>query len=70
MKIDKCICFNKSFRRIHKEASENGIDTLEDLQRVMNICNKCKLCNLYIENMFSTGTVVFNHLRSSNGPAA
>jgi hypothetical protein len=57
--IDRCVCFNRSFRRIHKESSENGIDTLDDLKRIMNICNKCCLCNPYIERMYETGELSF-----------
>jgi bacterioferritin-associated ferredoxin len=60
MKIDTCLCFKKSFKRIYKESIENGIDTLEDLQNIMNICNKCKLCNPYIDQMYKTGETTFN----------
>jgi bacterioferritin-associated ferredoxin len=62
MKIDKCICYDRSFRRIYKEASECGIDTLENVQSIMNICNKCKLCNPYIKEMFKTGQKEFNKI--------
>jgi bacterioferritin-associated ferredoxin len=60
--IDKCICYNRSFRRIHKEATETGIDTLENVKSIMNICNKCQLCNPYIVDMFKTGKVEFNKI--------
>lgn len=62
MKISKCICFDRSFRRIYKESSENGIDNLEDLQKIMNICNKCKMCNPYIEKMYSDKIFEFDYL--------
>lgn len=66
MKIDKCVCYNRSFRRILKESTENGIDTLEDLQRIMNICNKCEMCNPYIEEMYKTGKTEFNSILNKN----
>lgn len=62
MIIDKCICYNKSFRRIYKESIENGINTLEDLQGIMNICNKCCLCNPYVEEMYRTGKFTFEYI--------
>ena len=65
MKIDKCICYDRSFRRIQKESHENGIDKLEDVQHIMNICNKCKLCNPYIEEMFKTGKLSFDKIIKS-----
>lgn len=57
--IDSCICFKKSFRRILKEANENGIDSLADLQNISNICNKCCMCNPYLEYAFATNQVEF-----------
>ncbi len=62
MKIDKCVCYDRSFRRIYKESSENGIDNLEDLKSIMNLCNRCEMCNPYIKRMFKTGEVVFNEI--------
>jgi len=52
MKVDSCICFKKSFRRIYKEAIQDGIDDLETLKRIKNICNKCELCNPYLKIAF------------------
>lgn len=62
MTIDKCVCYNKSFRRIHKEAVEKGIDTLADVQNIMNICNKCLMCNPYIEEMFENEIFEFDRI--------
>jgi len=62
MNIDKCVCYDRSFRRIYKESTQNGIDTLEDLQDIMNICDKCNICNPYIEEMYRTGETTFNKI--------
>jgi hypothetical protein len=62
MEITKCVCYDRSFRRIYKESIEDGIDTLDDLQRIKNICDKCCMCNPYIEEMFRTGKVEFNEI--------
>jgi bacterioferritin-associated ferredoxin len=62
MKIDSCICYKKSFRRIYKEATENGIDNLEDLRDIMNICKKCEMCNPYIREMFLTQKFEFTEI--------
>lgn len=62
MKIDKCVCYNKSFRRIYKESLENGIDTLKGVREIMNICNKCKMCNPYIEKVFELNKFEFDEL--------
>lgn len=42
--VTHCICFNISFTDILKQLETK---TLEEL----NICNKCKLCNPYIEEL-------------------
>lgn len=60
MKINKCICFDRSFRRIYKEAIQDGIDNLPDLQRIKNICNKCELCNPYLNVVFEEGKFEFS----------
>lgn len=62
MKIDSCICYQKSFRRIHTESIRDGIDTVEDLKRIKNICNKCEMCNPYLEITFKKGVFEFNDI--------
>ncbi len=59
MKINSCICFRKSFRRIYKESIEDGIDNLQDLKRIKNICNKCEMCNPYLKFVFSDNIFEF-----------
>lgn len=62
MTINKCICYDRSFRRIYKESIQNGIDTLEHVQSIMNMCDKCQMCNPYIEEMFKTGQTEFKEI--------
>jgi hypothetical protein len=62
MKIDRCICYNRSFQDIYKESLEKNINTLQGIQKIMNICNKCKLCNPYIEESLTSGKTDFNNI--------
>lgn len=51
--VTRCICHNKTFEEIIKLANEKNIATVEDIQKTMGICNSCRLCNPYIENLLN-----------------
>lgn len=57
--ITACVCYRRSFRQILRESRENGIPSLEDVKEKMNICNKCEMCNPYMEYAFLTGQTEF-----------
>jgi len=53
MNIDRCVCYNKTFKEIYDKSLKVGINNLEDLKDKMNICDKCQTCNPYIREMFN-----------------
>ena len=50
--ITHCICYNISFIDILKKLEHENLENL-------NICNKCRMCNPYIEESIKTGIVKF-----------
>lgn len=46
--ITKCICYNITFR-----------DILINNMSLNNICNKCRMCNPYIQESIKTGITEF-----------
>lgn len=57
--ITKCVCFNKTFEEIQRLSREESINSLDSLLSEKNICNKCRICNQYIEEMYKTGQVEY-----------
>lgn len=57
--INRCICYNKTFKEILAEAYIQNIKTLEEIKLKLNTCNKCKLCNSYIDIGLRTGQTEF-----------
>ena len=60
--INRCVCFNKTFKEILNESYIQNIKTLEEIKSKLNTCNKCKLCNPYIEQGLRTGQTEFKIL--------
>ena len=60
--IDRCICFNKSFRSILDDSIKCNITSLKELQETKNICNKCCMCNPYLDEAFETGETKFERI--------
>ena len=57
--ITQCVCHRLSFKQILRESHKNGIPSLREVKEKMNICNKCEMCNPYLEFTFSTGQTEF-----------
>ena len=60
--IDRCICYSRSFSSIKEEATNKNIYSISEIKKILNICNKCCMCNPYIEEMFKTGKTTFNRI--------
>jgi NAD(P)H-nitrite reductase large subunit len=63
--ITSCICYHKTFREILVIAKENGVTSISTLRNKYKICNKCKLCNPYVEEALVTGQTEFTGLYKS-----
>lgn len=53
MRITRCVCYNKTFEEIVKLANEQNLYTIKEIQETMGICNSCRLCNPYIQNLLN-----------------
>ncbi|MBN8568622.1 MAG: (2Fe-2S)-binding protein [Ignavibacteria bacterium] len=62
MLIDRCICFNVKFADVKKIMDDNGFNTLEEVQSVIDVSKNCKLCRPYLEKMLQTGETEFNYI--------
>ncbi len=58
-KIDRCVCFNVSFKDILEEHRSTN-KPIDDIKISMPCCTKCKLCSPYIKKMYETGITEFN----------
>lgn len=62
MNIDRCICYNRTFKSIQEESILKNIYSLSGIKKIMNICNKCCMCNPYLEEMLKTKQTKFNRI--------
>ena len=60
--IDKCICFDTTFKEMKKLMQENNITTIEELRIIKPVSLNCKLCLPYIMEMIKTGKTEFNEI--------
>jgi hypothetical protein len=57
--VNRCICFNKTFKELKKIADLHGCITITDLKKYAIFSENCKLCVPYIEKMLETGITEF-----------
>ena len=62
IRIDRCICFDKSFAELHMIARAHGITSLLQLQTRVEFGQKCRLCHPYVKRMLRTGETVFSEI--------
>lgn len=49
--VIKCICHDKSFEFLSEIICKNSITSINELQKIIDVANKCKLCKQYIEKI-------------------
>lgn len=59
--IDACVCYNKSFENILEICLEENITNLKDLKEI-GLCDKCCMCNPYIDEMMETTETKFERI--------
>ena len=52
--INRCICYNLTFEEILKLANDNNVNSLASFKAITGLCNKCRMCNPYIEKTLET----------------
>jgi bacterioferritin-associated ferredoxin len=62
MNIDRCICYDKTFKEIYEESLKVGINTLEQVRDDLSICDRCEMCNPYIDEMFKSEIFKFDRI--------
>jgi len=62
IKIDRCICFQKTFKELALLAQAHQVQTLEALQQHAEFAKKCRLCSPYIRRMLQSGETVFHEI--------
>ncbi len=55
--VDRCVCFDVSFRRLKQLADERNAD-FDELQRTFGCGRGCGMCVPYIREMLRTGETV------------
>jgi hypothetical protein len=49
----KCICYDLPISEIMEWAERMELNSVYSIQKTLRICDKCKLCNKYIEEEFN-----------------
>lgn len=67
MRIDRCVCFSRSFAELKEVAQTSGASSYAQLQLAARGCGKefgakCQLCRPYVKAMLKTGTTVFGEI--------
>jgi bacterioferritin-associated ferredoxin len=62
IRIDRCVCFARTFDELAEVARETGASTLSQLQDHIEFGQNCRLCHPYIRRMLRTGQTVFHQI--------
>lgn len=57
--ITHCICYKLPFLLILEIAKSKNLKSIEEIKEKERICNKCCLCNKYIQESLETGKIEF-----------
>jgi len=61
IRIDRCVCTNRTFADLLDEAQADGL-SLEQLMCESGAGNGCQLCRPYLQNAIRTGQTVFTEM--------
>lgn len=62
MRIDRCVCFERTFEELKEVADKNSAHSLTMLQKHVDFGQKCELCHPYVRRMLKTGETWFDHI--------
>ena len=62
LRIDRCMCFGKTFADLAEVAETTGAATVVALQEHALFGQKCALCHPYVRRMLRTGETVFGEV--------
>lgn len=62
--IDKCVCFDTTFKEMKTIMTDNDLKSIEELRKVKEVGTNCKLCVHYINEMIRSGKTEFHEIIS------
>ena len=62
LRIDRCHCFDRTFRELREVAAEAGAGSVPELQKHVVFGERCRLCHPYVRRMLRTGAAVFDEI--------
>ncbi len=62
IRIDRCLCFDRTFAALKGVAERTGAATVPELQRHVRFGAGCGLCQPYVRRMLRTGETVFREV--------
>lgn len=65
MDIDRCYCYQKTFRKLKEIAEATGAESVCELQEHTTFGENCQLCHPYVERMLDTGCTSFDEIIES-----
>jgi bacterioferritin-associated ferredoxin len=60
VRIDRCVCFDRTFAELRAVADDAGAQTLAELDAHVAFGRRCGLCRPYVERMLETRELVFS----------
>ncbi|HKK20593.1 MAG TPA: (2Fe-2S)-binding protein [candidate division Zixibacteria bacterium] len=57
--VNRCVCFDKTFRELREIAARMGAKSVEQLQSHVEFGKNCGLCLPYVRLMLQTGKTSF-----------
>ena len=68
VRIDRCICEDKSFADLLASARSRGITSIEALAAVEGCATHCGMCGSYLRQTLRSGQTVFSALLPAGAP--
>ena len=62
IRIDRCICFDRTLEHLKSVADRQGVRSIEDLQEHVTFGVNCGLCRPYVSRMLETGETLFTEI--------
>lgn len=70
IRVDRCVCYERTFAELKNIAESEGATSLPELQEYIEFGRNCRLCHPYIRKMLQTGETVFHQvIEEDEGPA-
>ncbi len=62
IRIDRCLCFGRTFAELKAVAEATGADSVAALQAHVVFGRRCGLCHPYVRRMLRTGETLFTEV--------